>query len=376
MKDFYEILGVERSSTQMEIKKAYKKLAKKYHPDLNPGDKEAENKFKEVNLAYEVLSDENKRANYDRYGEAGVDGNFQSSGFGGFGDIFSDIFDIFSGSGFQRESYSRKDMPMKGEDISVELNLEFRESMFGVEKTVSVRRKEKCRKCDGTGSEKGFEKHTCEKCHGTGHLNVQTSTPLGRMVRTVICDECNGTGEVIEHPCKKCHGTGKETVNKKISVKIPAGVNNHHVITLNGEGNCGENGGPAGDLYIYLNIKEDSVFKRAGNDLYLEMPISYVDAVLGGTIKVPTLTSLMDFEIPKGTQGGTQFKIKNEGVPIVNSKNAKGDLYFVVDIIVPKKVTDEQKELLESLREKGSNAHDEIKKERKSFFEKFKEFFE
>ena len=376
MRDFYEVLGVERTATQEEIKKSYKKLAKKYHPDLNQGDEEAESKFKEINFAYEILSDETKKANYDRFGEAGINGNFQDSGFGGFGDIFSDIFDIFGGSsGFQRERYSRKDMPVKGANISVELNLEFREAMFGVEKTVSVRRQEECKKCHGTGCQEGHEKHKCEKCQGSGQINVQTATPFGRMVRTVTCDECNGTGEIIDHPCKKCHGTGKETVNKKINVKVPAGVNNHHVITLSEEGHCGENGGPNGDLYIYLNIKEDSVFKRAGNDLYLEMPISYVDAVLGGTIKVPTLTSLVDFEIPKGTQGGTKFKIKNEGVPIIN-KNTKGDLYFVVDIIVPKKVTDEQKELLEKLREKGSNAHDEIKKERKSFFEKFKEFFE
>lgn len=376
MRDFYEILEVQRNATSAEIKKSYKKLAKKYHPDLNPDDKEAENKFKEINIAYEVLSDENKRENYDRYGEDGIKGDF-SGGFGGFGDIFGDIFDIFSGGGFSSsESYeNRKDVPVQGADIRVEVNLDFREAVFGVEKKISIRRQEECKTCHGKGTENESSIHTCEKCHGTGQMKVQSSSPFGRVVRVVACDECSGTGEIIENPCKKCHGTGKETANRKINVKIPAGVDNNTVITMQAEGHSGENGGPNGDLYIYLNVKEDSVFKRYGNDLYLEMPISYVDAVLGGTIKVPTLTELIDFEIPKGTQGGTKFKIKSEGVPYVK-REGKGDLYIIVDIIVPKKVSDEQKELLEDLRNKGSNGNDEIKKERKGFFEKFKEFFE
>lgn len=384
MRDFYEILGLDKNASSDEIKKAYKKAAKKYHPDLNPDNKEAEEKFKEVNLAYEVLSDPAKKQQYDLYGEEAVDGNFGGgSGFGGFGDIFGDIFDIFGGGGYKRETYSakKKDIPVRGSDISYEINLEFREAVFGTEKTITVRRQEECKGCNGTGAKSGTEKVECDKCHGTGEMKVQTASPFGRMVRVTTCDKCNGTGEIIKEPCKKCHGTGKETVNKKIKVTIPAGVNNHNVITMSGEGHSGTNGGSNGDLYIYLNVKEDSVFKRHGNDLYLEMPLAYTDAVLGGIVKVPTLTNLVDFEIPKGTQGGTKFKIKGEGVPFLktgrNEKvDKKGDLYFVVDIIVPKKINEEQKELLEKLRENGSSGDEEIKKERKGFFEKCKEFFE
>lgn len=376
MRDFYEILEINRDASVSEIKKSYKKLAKKYHPDLNQGDKEAEAKFKEISVAYEVLSDEQKRSNYDRFGEDGINGNFQDSGFGGFGDIFGDIFDIFGGGGFQRESGAdRRDIPIKGEDIRYDVNLSFREAVFGVEKTISIRRLEECKTCNGTGAEEGSKVETCDRCHGTGQMKVQSSSPFGRVVRVVDCDKCHGTGETIENPCKKCHGVGKETVNKKINVKIPAGVDNNTVITMSGEGHAGENGGPKGDLYIYLNVKEDSVFKRRGNDLYLEMPISYVDAVLGGTIKVPTLTSLIDYEIPKGTQGGTTFKIKNEGVPFVR-REGKGNLYIIIDIIVPKKTSEEQRRILEELRENSSKGHEEIKKERKGFFEKFKELFE
>ena len=376
MRDFYEILEINRDASVSEIKKSYKKLAKKYHPDLNQGDKEAEAKFKEISVAYEILSDEQKRSNYDRFGEDGINGNFQDSGFGGFGDIFGDIFDIFGGGGFQRESGAdRRDIPIKGEDIRYDVNLSFREAVFGVEKTISIRRLEECKTCNGTGAEEGSKVETCDRCHGTGQMKVQSSSPFGRVVRVVDCDKCHGTGETIENPCKKCHGVGKETVNKKINVKIPAGVDNNTVITMSGEGHVGENGGPKGDLYIYLNVKEDSVFKRRGNDLYLEMPISYVDAVLGGTIKVPTLTSLIDYEIPKGTQGGTTFKIKNEGVPFVR-REGKGNLYIIIDIIVPKKTSEEQRRILEELRENSSKGHEEIKKERKGFFEKFKELFE
>ena len=377
MRDFYEILGVAREATQEEIKKSYKKLAKKYHPDLNAGDSEAEDKFKEVNAAYEVLSDDNKRQAYDMYGEDGLNGGFQGgSGFGGFGDIFGDIFDIFGGGFSNRDSYEdTKNIPRKGEDITHQITLEFREAIFGVEKTITIRRLEECKKCHGHGTEDESSKHTCERCNGTGQMKVQSNSPFGRVVRVVTCDKCHGSGEIIEKPCKKCHGSGKETVNKKINVKIPAGVDNNIVIPITGEGNVGENGGPNGDLYIYLNVKEDSVFERSGNDLYLEMPISYVDATLGGKIKVPTLTKLVDYDIPKGTQGGTTFKIKNEGVPYIR-KDAKGDLYFKVDIIIPKKVTDKQRNLLEELRDNGGNGNEEIKKERKGFFEKFKELFE
>lgn len=371
MKDFYEILGVKRDASFEEIKKSYKKLAKKYHPDLNPDNKDAEKSFKEINVAYEILSDEQKRKTYDLYGEDGVNGNYQDSGFGGFGDIFGDIFDMFGGGFRDAGSTRNSKSPTKGQDIRYDINLDFREAVFGVEKDINIRRQEDCSVCHGTGAEPGTDKHTCDKCHGSGQVKVQSNSAFGRFIRVVTCDKCNGTGEILDDPCHKCHGSGKEVNNKKINVKIPAGVDDNTIISMKGEGHSGENGGPSGDLYIYLSVKEDSVFKRTGNDLHLEIPISYVDAVLGGDIKVPTLTNLVDFEIPKGTQGGTTFKLKNEGVSFVK-KEGKGDLYFTVDIIVPKKVNEEQRELLESLRDKSENG----KEEKKGFFDKFKEFFE
>ncbi|RVU55336.1 molecular chaperone DnaJ [Anaerosphaera multitolerans] len=374
MKDFYDVLEVSRDASYEEIRKSYKKLAKKYHPDLNNGDEEAEKRLKEINVAYEILSDEQKRKTYDLYGEDGINGNFSEGdfgGFGGFGDIFGDIFDMFGG-GF-RDSYSgsKNVSPTKGQDIRYDITLDFREAVFGVERVVNVRRQEVCSRCDGTGAEPGTDKHTCDKCRGSGQVKVQSNSPFGSFIRVVSCDKCDGTGEILDEPCHKCHGIGKEVVNKKINVKIPAGVDNNTIISMKGEGHSGENGGPSGDLFIYVSVKEDSVFKRSGSDLHLEIPITYMDAVLGGTIKVPTLTNLVDYEIPKGTQGGTTFKLKNEGVSRIN-KEGKGDLYFTVDIIVPKKINDEQRELLETLREKSENG----KEEKKGFFNKFKELFE
>ncbi|CDZ75126.1 Chaperone protein DnaJ [Peptoniphilus sp. ING2-D1G] len=371
MRDFYEILEVGRNATLTEIKKSYKKLAKKYHPDLNNGDEEAEKKFKEINIAYEVLSDDDKRTTYDLYGEDGVKQNYQDSGFGGFSDIFGDFFDMFGG-GFKEERTSyRKNSPKKGADIRYDINLEFREAVFGVEKEISIRRRDTCDRCDGEGTEPGTHKQTCDKCGGSGQVQMQTSSAFGRFIRVVTCDKCGGTGEVIEEPCTKCGGAGKETTTKKIKIKIPEGVDNGTIISMNGEGHAGENGGPRGDLFIYITVREDAVFKRKGYDLYFNMPITYMDAVLGGKIKVPTLTKLTEFEVPKGTQGGTTFKLKNEGVAKVRG-TGKGDLYFTVDIIIPKKITDEQKVILEELRNKSNTAE----KEEKGFFSKVKEFFE
>lgn len=372
MRDFYEILEVDRKASQDEIKKSYKKLAKKYHPDLNPGDEEAEARFKEVNVAYEILSDETKRQNYDVYGEDGINGGFESGGFGGFSDIFGDIFDIFGGgSGGFRSSQGKYNGPIKGDDIRYDITLDFREAVFGVEKEITLRVKENCHVCGGTGAEKGSEKKTCDKCNGTGQVRVETNSAFGRFVKVVPCDKCGGTGEIIEKPCKHCHGTGKEVINKKVKVKIPAGVDNNTIVSMKGQGHAGENGGPNGDLFVYISVREDSVFKRNGFDLHLHMPITYMDAVLGADIKVPTLTELTDYKIPAGTSGGTTFKLKGKGVPYVK-REGKGDLYFTVDIIVPKKVTSEQKELLEKLRDKSNNSV----QENKSLLDKFKEFFE
>lgn len=375
MRDFYEILGVDRSAQPTEIKKAYKRMAKKYHPDLNPGDKEAEAKFKEVSYAYEVLSDEKKRQIYDAYGEDGLNGNMGGGqGFGGFSDIFEDIFDIFGGgSRSSRYEYQdTKDMPQKGPDSRVEISLDFFEAIFGTEKEITVKVNEECPHCHGEKMEPGTSKHQCEKCGGTGQTRTTQNTPFGRFVRTSTCDECHGTGEIIEEPCKVCKGKGKVTKNKKLKVKIPAGVDSGNIIPLSEQGSVGENGGPKGDVYVYIRVKSDPVFKREGNDIYINIPISYPDAVLGAKIKVPTLKKLVDYEIPKATQGGTVFKLKGEGVPYVNRENKRGDLYFKVNIIIPKEVTKEQRELLEQLRDQEP----EVSENKKTFLDKLKNLFD
>lgn len=375
MRNFYDILNVSENATKEELKISYKKMAKKYHPDLNAGDKDAEEKFKEINYAYEVLSDDEKRQIYDAYGEEGLKGNYggSSGGFGGFSDIFDDIFDIFgSGGGFSSGAYRKsKNYPEKGSDIKVELTLDFFEAVFGCEREINVKVYDKCPRCHGEKVEPGTSKRTCDKCHGQGQIRVESSSPFGRIVRTTTCDKCGGSGEIIEEACKKCRGQGKILNSKKINVKIPAGVDTGNIISLTNQGNDGDNGGEKGDIYVYIRVREDSIFKRRGNDLFIDMPISYSDAVLGGKIKVPTLKKIVDYDIPKGTKGGTTFKLKGEGVQVVN-RNSKGDLYFTVNILVPKKISDEEKELLEKLRDNDT----EIKHEQKTFFEKVKDFFE
>ena len=375
MRNFYEILEVEKNANKDDLKKSYKKLAKKYHPDLNPGDEVAEAKFKEISYAYEVLSDDEKRQIYDVYGEEGLKGNMGAggSGFGGFSDIFDDIFDIFGGSKSSRyDSRSRKDMTRKGPDTRVDVTLDFFEAIFGAEKEISVKVQEECEHCHGSKMEPGTEKHECDKCHGTGEVTSEQNTPFGRFVRTSTCDKCDGTGEVIEKPCKVCHGKGKVSKSKKLKVKIPKGVDSGNIISLKGQGSVGENGGENGDVFVYIRVRSDAVFKREGNDIYLNVPISYPDAVLGATIKVPTLKKLVDYDIPKGTTGGTVFRLKGEGVPYVNRENQRGDLFFKVDIIIPKKVTEEQKKLLEELRETET----EVEEHKKTFLDKLKGLFD
>lgn len=375
MRNFYEILNVTENVTKEELKSSYKKMAKKYHPDLNPGDKEAEEIFKEINYAYEVLSDDEKRQIYDTYGEEGLKGNYSTSGggFGGFSDIFDDIFDIFgSGGGFSSSSYKRsKNYPQKGTDINVEITLDFFEAVFGCQKEINVKVTDDCPKCHGQKAEPGTSKNTCDKCHGEGQIRVETASAFGRIVRTTICDKCHGSGEIIEKACTKCKGKGKILNSKKINVKIPAGVDNGNIVSLPNQGNSGDNGGGKGDIYVYIKVREDSIFKRRGNDLFIDMPITYSDAVLGGTIKVPTLKKIVDYDIPKATKGGTTFKLKGQGVPFVN-KNIKGDLYFTVNILIPKKISEEERKILEKLRDNDT----EIKHEQKNFFEKVKDFFE
>lgn len=373
LRDFYEILGIERNASSREIKKAYRAKAKEYHPDLNPGDKEAEQQFKEVSLAYEVLSDDTKRKNYDLYGEDSLkDGFAGAGGFGGFGDIFGDLFDIFGGGFSGNYASGHQKAPRKGDDIRADILLEFKEAIFGCEKDVTVRRVETCRSCDGSGAEEGTEKHQCKTCHGTGQVRESRQSPFGQMVQVVPCPDCQGTGEIIEKPCSHCHGTGKEIFSRKIHVHIPKGVNNKSILSMPGEGNHGENGGPAGDLYIYISVKEDPIFHRRGYDIQIDLPVSYMDAVLGATIEVPTLDSIESFDLPAGTVGGKVFTLYEKGVPKLQSPG-RGNFHFKVEIIVPQKISKRQRELLEELRGESPS---EAKVERKGFFDRVKEWFE
>ncbi len=376
MKDLYELLEIDRSSNQAEIKKAYRKLAKKYHPDLNPDDEEAQEMFKEINFAYEVLSDEEKKSNYDRYGEAAfTNGGMGSGDFGmDFGDIFGDIFDIFGG-GFSQKTRN-KNAPRAGSDIQMKINLTFEEAIFGTEKEIQIKKMDTCKECDGTGAEKGTSKTVCDKCQGTGQIRYTQNSAFGTFVRTATCDKCHGSGEVIEHKCHECKGAGQVKVNKTIKVKIPAGVDNDSVINLRNEGNAGTKGGPYGDLYLIISVKEHEFFNRVGYDIYYKLPISFTQATLGATINIPLLDGTEEFEIPEGTQTGTRFKLRNKGVSILNRKaGEKGDIYFDVQVITPKKLSEKQKELLLEFSKESQEDYTEGK-EKKNIFEKIKDKFD
>ena len=371
-RDYYELLGVAKDATEDEIKKAYRQLAKKYHPDLNPDNKEeAEAKFKEVTEAYEVLSDTEKRARYDRFGHAGVDpqnGGGYSQDFGGFGDIFDDLFDIFGG-GFS--SSRRRQGPVRGADLRYDLTLEFKEAVFGTEKEIQIRRTENCTTCQGTGAKPGTGKSTCPTCNGAGEVRYAQRTPFGQFVRTTICNTCGGTGEIIREKCNTCDGSGKVIKTKKIKVKVPAGVDTGSIISMKGEGEAGDRGGPSGDLYTYINVLEDKVFSRLGNNIHVNIPISFTEAALGAEIEVPTLEGIEKFQIPEGTQTGTEFRLKNKGVPNLRGYG-RGDLYFTVDVQVPTKLTEKQKQLL---REFAKEMGDSFKENKKGFFKKMKDAF-
>lgn len=372
LRDFYEILDISKDSTQEDIKRAYRDLAKKYHPDLNPNDTEAEHKFKEVSAAYEILSDQDKRARYDRYGHAGVDPQAGGSDFGGFGDIFDDIFDVFGGFG-GRSGSRRRSGPVRGADIQQSVTLDFKEAVFGVEKEVQVRRYETCETCDGTGAKPGTDKTTCSKCHGSGEVRYAQQTPFGQFVQTEICDQCDGTGEIIQEKCETCDGVGKEVKTRKLKVNIPAGVDNDSVMTIRGEGHSGEKGGPPGDFYLYLAVKKDPVFTRKGMNLYVTVPITFTQATLGSEITIPTLEGNETYTIPSGTPSQSRFKLKNKGVLNVRG-HGKGDLIFTVEVIIPKDITNKQKELLiEYSKEMGENYK---APEKKGFFKKVKDVFQ
>ncbi len=351
-RDYYEVLGIERGADDDTIKKAYRKLAKQYHPDLHPGDKDAEAKFKEVNEAYAILSDSDKRAAYDRYGHAAFDGSMGGGGgaySGGFGADFGDIGDIFSsffGGGFGQSSSARHNGPMRGDDIGVSVTINFEEAVFGVKRDISFTKIAKCSECGGSGAKKGTSAETCSSCGGSGQRRVTQRLGGMQFQSTTTCENCRGTGKVIKDPCTSCRGTGKVRVPKTIAVSIPAGIDSGERIILRGQGNDGQNGGSAGDLIIEVNVRRHNVFERDGTTLYCEVPVTITEATLGAEIDVPTLDGIKKYKIPEGTQPGTQFTIKNCGVPYVNSANRRGDLVFTANIEIPRGLTEKQKDAM------------------------------
>lgn len=371
-RDYYEVLEINKGANENEIKKAYRVLAKKYHPDVNPENKAAEAKFKEINEAYEILSDPQKRAKYDQYGHAGVDPNsyggfsgFEDFDLGGFGDIFESFFGNMGFGGSSR----RRNGPEKGTDLKSFIEISFEEAAFGVEKEINVNRLESCTECEGTGAKKGTKPTVCNNCKGTGQVQYRQSTPFGQFVNVKNCDHCHGEGKIITNPCPSCQGRGKIKKSKKISIKVPAGIDNEQIISLRGEGEAGVRGGPSGDLYIVVNVKQHPIFKREGNNVICEVPITFTQAALGAEIEVPTLDGKVKYSIQEGTQTGTVFRLKNKGIPNLRG-SGRGDQFVKVNIEVPKSLNDKQKELLKQFAEMtGEEAH----LMRKNFFDKMKD---
>ncbi len=378
-RDYYEVLGVEKNASPEEIKKAYRKSAMKYHPDRNPGDKDAEEKFKELGEAYEVLSDQEKRSRYDQFGFAGVDpnygagqGGYGGAGFGGSGDFgdLGDIFGSFFGGGSSRRSNANA--PRRGENVGLRIEVTFEEAAFGVDRELSYQRIENCAECRGTGSADGVVE-TCSRCHGAGQIRTTQNFMGMAMQSTSVCPQCNGRGKTIKNPCTTCKGKGKVRRTNRIRTKVPAGIDHGQSFRIPGGGSAGANGGPAGDLLVEVYIKRHPIFQRSGMDVYCEVPISFTQAALGGEIQVPTLDGKISFEIPEGTQTGRDFSMADRGIPDVNNPKRRGRHRFTVVVETPTKLTKEQKELLRQLDESLDNKSTPKKKK---FFDTLKDFFD
>ncbi len=380
-RDYYEVLGVNKSASSDEIKQAYRKLAKKYHPDLNPGNKEAEAKFKEVNEAYEVLSDRDKKQRYDAYGFRGVDPNYGAGqggyggGFGGFDGVdLNDIFGSFFGGGFGGASSRRRNPngPRRGNDVHVGVVITFMEAAHGATKTVTFQHKETCPDCHGSGAKPGSNVQTCPDCHGSGYVTIQQRTAFGVMQNTRVCTKCGGKGKIVTDPCGKCRGTGYVNVTVKKEVKIPAGIDDEQSLAMRGRGDAGTNGGARGDAIVIVTVKPDPIFQRRDYDVYVNVPITYAQAVLGAEITVPTVDGKVAYTVPEGTQSGTRFRLRSKGIQYLNGRG-RGDQYVTVNVEIPKKMTREQKKALEAFEATMGDSNYE---QRKGFFKKVKDLFD
>ena len=369
-RDYYEVLGVNKGASDDEIKKAFRKMSKKYHPDLHPDDKQAEANFKEVNEAYQVLSDSEKRQRYDQFGHAGVDGNagFGGGGFGGFdmGDL-GDIFGDFFGGGFGG-GRARRNGPRRGSDLSEYITLTFMEAAFGCKKKINITKTERCDECGGSGAKKGTQPVTCSHCNGSGQIQQRRQTLFGFSNVITECPVCKGSGKTIKDPCPSCRGTGNVRKNKTIEVNIPAGIDNDQVMRIGGAGNSGINGGPDGDLQLVIRVKRDEIFTRDGFDVNVVFPISFPQAALGAKLKVPTIHGVVEYELPEGTQTNTRFRLRGKGIPILHGKG-NGDQYVTVTVEVPKNLNSKQKELLREFDKDCDYA------KKNSFAEKMKKIF-
>ena len=353
-RDYYEVLGLSKGASEEELKKAYRKLAKKYHPDVNPGDKDAEAKFKEINEAYGILSDPEKKARYDQFGFAGVDPSYGGGGGGGFGfdmgDIdLGDIFGSFFGGGFGGfgGSGGRRGGPQKGESLRVNLSLTFEEAAFGCSKEIELSRTETCGECKGSGCAAGTTAETCPDCRGSGQVRIQRGAGGFAFSTTTTCSKCRGTGKLIHTPCKECGGAGSVRKKQRLTVTIPAGIDNGQAVSLRGQGNAGSNGGPAGDLLVRVQVKPHAQFQRDGITVLYEQPVSFYQAAMGAELEIPTIDGKVKYNLPAGTQTGTTFRLRGKGIPDLNSRGQRrGDQYVTVKVQVPTSLNAEQREAL------------------------------
>jgi len=376
-RDYYEVLGVEKGVSDDELKKAFRKQAKMYHPDLHPNDKEAEAKFKEVNEAYEVLSDKEKRARYDRFGFAGVDPSYNpgstaysnANPFGQDIDI-NDIFNSFFG-GFGGSTARNRNAPRKGSDVETSVTITFEEAAKGCKKEIQYDIVDTCKECNGTGAEKGTDLKTCPVCNGNGQVTVNKRTPFGVVQTTQTCEKCRGKGKIIETPCKKCSGAGRTRTTKTVTVTVPAGIGQDQILNVGGHGNSGYNGGPAGDLHVYINVKRHDIFERKGDDVWCEIPLTFTQAALGHEVTVPTLDGKVSYNVHAGTQPGDVFKLRGKGIPHLNGKG-RGDQFVRVTIEVPRNLNAEQKKALQNF---DSLCQSSNYQKSTSFFEKVKKLF-